>query len=917
MRTSIFYTLLACFVFACAQVNAQSLTTIYSGTESPAQAGWTELKLDNTISTATTATVTQDLASGVLQLRSTNDDANQFSQLGWYKTGLGLNPETGYTIEIRAKVTDASKYGAFNIQGFDNSGKGFRIGIYDNSLAESTNPLNPTNVLKTDLDNTTEFHTYHLAVQPGGTATLYRDLVEIATFNLSDFYFDNIIENGGFEDGTTDMSNAADFPDFQSNGLLYRTNEPEVKPEGYLIYESEGNGDPHLDAAGNSNPINWVKSGKYSLIFNNNGKDEMTGDQYDPNISERARTREIPVKLGEKYDVSISRARIADEPYGWRDMGAFYDYQTGTQNGTDARGESPLFAGCNDGWWQIHNQSIYPSTYGSIRFEFPSWIRDDVKNRSITAFDDFYIKEDIGLNVNSVRGMADPVFPENFVNLIANGGFEDWHTNNDGMPYDWALSDPDNTGCNWPVKYNPLWGVDLRIQRNVKGDEDNKQWAHNSTSCLRFSTLNDDGSGCGGDDGRGDSNKSFMFTKDLVAGKSYRFNFWHRNPQYGETAWLKVSVGNNVVWGQLLGSRDQEWTNADITFTATDENKTLSLYIDDYCCGWYNIYLDDLVLYEIPNLEDPLLAGKTNLIANGDFENETIDNEGNDYEWELASNFGGSDDNYPVAWSDVWGAYVRLQDKQKGSSDLFGDQDTGLQWAHSGTHSLRMSYLDNQDAAVDFGDPNAFETNMNFVKELEPNQKYTFVFWIKTANYPDHGDLMINNGDSLIWKQTLSTKYINWSRQSVTFTTTADNHTLRMYTEFTGWYNFYLDDLFLYKETNPLTNNNSYLFFGKSMGTESTNVDIESVKVDNTGAFAPLGVKQIFAAPANLKAWSLNGGLVFNVVNPAIVRVYTVTGLQVANLNVEKEANITLPQGVYIVKSVSAGIPETIKVVNK
>jgi hypothetical protein len=901
MRNSIFYTLLVCFVFACAQGNAQSLTKIYSGKDSPAQTGWTELKMDKTISPATEAVATatptgttEALPDGVLQLRSTNA-ADQFSQLGWYKTDLKLNQQTGYTIEIKAKITEASKYGAFNIQGFDNFGKGFRIGIYKDRLAESTNPLAATNELKSGLTNDDKFHIYTITVNTDRILTLYRDGVEMGTFPVTDFYFDNIIENGGFEDGADDMNNASFFPDFLSKSLLYRTIDPEIdKPaEGYR-----------------DRP--FVHTGKYALIFNSNGKHEATGDQFNPETSERARTRDIAVKPNTKYDISISRCRIKDEPWAWRDMGAFYNFQLGTEDGVDERGDNALFAGANDDWWQIHNQTITtPSATAdrvanSIRFEFPSWIRDGSKDIAITAFDDFYVKENLGLTVGSDMGrMVDLALPANYVNLIKNGDFEDWTVNNDGSDYDWALSNLDDVNNNEPVAFNPLWNGDVRIQRNNKPDDEiGGQWAHSGESSLRFSSLGRHG--------------TFAFTKELEANKTYRFNFWHRSPRWPETAWVKVKVGDNVVWGQELGcphfnGRNNVWANADMTFKTTDANKTLVLYADADTYGdWFNIFFDDLVLIEIANADDPLLAGKTNLIANGDFENDMLGNDGKPYMWALASEFTGEDDNYPVKWNDMWGTYVRLQDKQK-------VMDTGLQWAHSGTKSLRMSYLDNEGAAIDFGDPDAYRTNMNFVKELEPNKTYTFVFWIKTANYPDKGNLKIANGEVSIWEAQLSTKYINWSRQSVTFSTTEKNHTLRMYTEWTGWYNFYLDDLFLYEETGSVTlpAESTYLFFGKSMGTQSANVDIEYVAIDNTGANAPTGIKKIALAQANLNAWSSNSNLLFKTIDPAFVQVYTVTGQLVAQLNVKKEASIALPQGIYIVKSVSASITETIKVIIK
>ena len=67
---------------------------------------------------------------------------------------------------------------------------------------------------------------------------------------------------------------------------------------------------------------------------------------------------------------------------------------------------------------------------------------------------------------------------------------------------------------------------------------------------------------------------------------------------------------------------------------------------------------------------------------------------------------------------------------------------------------------------------------------------------------------------------------------------------------------------------------------------------------------------------ANMKACSVNSTLLFNVLHPASIKIYTVTGILVIELNVEKRARIALPQGIYIIKSVSKDIIETIKIIN-
>jgi hypothetical protein len=265
---------------------------------------------------------------------------------------LGLDLSTGYTIEIKAKVNDAANNGAFNIQGYDNQGKGFRLGIYKTFLANKTNPLATTTTVASLLDNSTEFHTFRLAVAPSGIVTVYRDYTLVGTFPLSAFYFDNIIVNGGFEDGA-DVNDHSAFPDFLSRGLLYK-----------------------------STVLTDKRTGNYGLVMNSNGLTEKTGGDYAFATQENARTRNIAVKPHTNYDISITRRRSAIEPWAWRDMGAFYNNQLGTEAGTDARNTNAIWTGANDNFWQIHNQTITTSdTTKSIRFEFPAWIRDtDKKN---------------------------------------------------------------------------------------------------------------------------------------------------------------------------------------------------------------------------------------------------------------------------------------------------------------------------------------------------------------------------------------------------------------------------------------------------------------------------------------------------------------------------------------------------------
>jgi hypothetical protein len=887
-RTTFF---LACSLITGLTANAQVLDTIYNArTALPAAASWTELKLDKTISDSA-AVITQELLGGALKLKTVNAN-HKDSKLGWYKTGLGLNLSTGYTIEIKAKVNNAAKNGAFNIQGYDNQGKGFRLGIFNTYLANQTNPLAATTTVTTSIDNSTGFHTFRLAVAPSGLVTVYRDYILVGTFPLSAFSFDNIIVNGGFEDGA-DVNDHSSFPDFLSRGLLYK-----------------------------SAVLTDKKNGNYGLVMNSNGLTEKSGADYVPATQENARTREIAVKPNTNYDISITRRRSAIEPWAWRDMGAFYNTQIGTEGGTDARGTNAIWTGANDNFWQIHNQTITtPADVKSIRFEFPAWIRDGNKNTAVNSFDDFVFREQptlpVGVTTAPATFTTNPL-PASYTNLIINGGFEDLTIDNAGNPSIWALSDQSGSN-NAPNQFDALWNGNVRLQIYDQGNDGltsgngATNWTHSGTSSLRFST-------------EGNGAKNFDFKQTLKPNTKYRFNFWHKSPKWNDAGYIKVKIGEGddatAIWGDQLSGQDNVWTNSDLVFTtgADVANTTLHLYTNSASHGgWLNVYFDDLVLYEVTAATDPdLFAGKTNLISNGDFENAALNNDGTAYDWALASTATDVNNNYPVKMNNVWGSYVQLQDRQKNA-------DTGIQYAHSGTKSMRFSFLDDQGSAKTFEGitkdslPSAYRLNMNYKKELEPNKTYTFVFWVKTANYGDNGRLIVANGNIKVWSDVLSTRMIDWTREVITFSTTDANHTLNMYTEFGGWCNFYLDDIALYKESTYVpyqANGDSYLFFGKSQGTEDTDVEIQYVAVSNTGALAPFnpGTGDLVPTAAKSLYVTSNAGLLtINTTKPTFVRVYNIAGVRVAEFNVESTMSLALPQGVYVVKSAS----EVMKVVNK
>jgi hypothetical protein len=899
MNKIVTYLFSCIFLLSVWQVNAQSPVTVLSGTSLPADQGWSELKLDASINSAAAPT-TVFSKNGLLRLVSYNA-VDQFSQLAWYRTDLDLDLNTGFTIEIKARINGSFKPAAFNIQGYDNEGKGFRIGLTKQAITNQPDPFLPTTVVSDIWDNSYGFHIFTFTFSPNGLVTAYRDGDYAGQFEVSTFQYDNIIENGGFED--------EEVPDFLSAGKLYRISTSD---------------DPHK-----------VRYGNYALEMNNTSL--VTDGWTNPEL---ARTREIAVKPDTVYQISITRRRSKSEPYAWRDMGAFYDYHDGTlglkgnkRDGRDDAGR-PMFASVNDRDWQVHNQEIRtPVDAKTIRFEFPSWMRDGVHSLITSAFDNFTFREkpmkSIVPTIPTVSFDPQVPYHAGYVNLIQNGGFEDFTINNDGTPYTWELSKGDN--ANEPCADNPMWGNNVRIQCNNKADDFNEgdePYAHSGTASLRFSTLDN-------------NSKNIDFKVELQPNKTYRFSFWHRNPKWNDWGWLFVRIGESEpIWGHRMGDRFNKWVPVDLVFTTTATDHTLHLYTSSETHGgWFNQYFDDFVLYEIPagTPLDPALEGKTNLIANGDFEDVTLNNDGTPYQWAVASdpayshatqtNGSAFDDDFPMAYNPVWGTYLRIQDQRKYThTDVWGDRDdNGYDWAHSGTKAIRFTYQDDWghgqtfEGVSDDVQPIPYRLNMNFKKELEPFKTYTFVFWIKTSCWNDRGWFYVANGDVKVLAQELSNKSANWTRQQVTFSTTASNHTLRMFTEFSGWENFYLDDLFLYEEPTYVPanyNGVSYLQFGKSTGTSSTDVEIEYIKVDNTGAYRPTAIQ----APqiADIKVSSENKILTVDVNTPSFVTIYSITGKSVGSIKTENRATFSLPVGVYIVKSVAgSGEVNVVKAINK
>ncbi|GAB1415391.1 hypothetical protein MASR2M117_07970 [Paludibacter sp.] len=275
-------------------------------------------------------------------------------------------------------------------------------------------------------------------------------------------------------------------------------------------------------------------------------------------------------------------------------------------------------------------------------------------------------------------------------------------------------------------------------------------------------------------------------------------------------------------------------------------------------------------------------ANAVNLFPNGDFENPNfkyfpegdprndtvmVNPDKYDYflsyydDWteEQIANVKYDADQTPF-WHPFWHSRVRTQSARQGNGE------SGNLWAR-GKHSLR--YFNCFSNVVDYGTnfraarAQGRNTPLRAELPLEIGKTYTFSFWYHFAQWGgDHLKLHVNNGNQELWyKDINNSDFPQWKNIVLTFTTTAENHTLRFFTENTNqksgndsWGDpgvLYFDDFFLF-EGQPLPEyDGTHLFFGKQTSTKAADVEIEYIKIDKTGAYAPDG--STFSSPYTKK----------------------------------------------------------------
>ncbi|GHV07758.1 hypothetical protein FACS1894160_0890 [Bacteroidia bacterium] len=553
MKTAKFYFLTSALLLGTLfGANAQTLTEIYSGSKLPTEEGWTEWRLDSSVRPEA-GEVLGELKEGAVRLWAADGD---YTQLGYYKVNQALNPETGYTVEIKAKVTDASEYGAFVVQGYTPDGNGFRLGIYKTYLAASTNPVAPKIVLAEGLDNS-DFHTYRVAVTKADV-TVYRDGTKTGTFPVIKYIGDNLIANGGFEDfnGKTENENA---------------------DEKFI-----GNG--------------WsVSGGLWERSQGEDGRNDAHGGSYGAYVSSKDAVglhptyRPIPLKPDATYDWSVwfknhERVQAGNpEGNGWRDFNGWF-------NSVDNGGSRQVYEHREDFNVWGFRQGNFKSAEDRQRYIIDIPCVGDPDSYNISAYDEITLRERVP------EAKFNAVLPDNFVNLIPNGDFEDEEAN---KQYATCFEDP----C---PEWSEMWGARVRLQtdRQPGNDEAGPFWARSGQNSLRYFNCFGNDVEFGGDffmqeDGRG-KNCNLNFQHELEAGKTYTFGFWYHFAQWGGDHFtLQVKNGEDILWSKVISNADfPEWINKVFTFTTNEFSHTLKLQTvrDGGTPGL--IYFDDFVLFE-------------------------------------------------------------------------------------------------------------------------------------------------------------------------------------------------------------------------------------------------------------------------------------------------------------------------------
>lgn len=613
MGTSKTYLLMACLSLFLWQTQAQSLVEVYKGTSLPTTQGWDELRFDNTMPWEE---ATKDLlvdpselsavAASALKLK-VNEAVDEYgyplySQLGWYKTRTGFSPAIGFTVEFKAKVIN-SPDGAFTISGVG-AGKGFRLAFSNSKLSEHSNVLDKERVLST-ANNTDAFHVYRVAVAPDEKVRVWRDGTLLGELPLQSFKLDNILTDGGFENGLSPEEHGWSWMDENKAGTLTVSNDPE-----------------------------HVRTGEYGLFVDKGFfKNEF-----------------IPVKTGAKYDMSAWMKTISFPEGAWRDIEGWFD---------PAADRAVYFvADRNNPNWKYYEKLGMEGGAGFQRMILQTPTSD--LNQNQMAFDDMLLSERItasripegAVNLFPNGDFEDPCYnyfpegdPRNDTCIVSPEYYrysaDAYYGGIDDDDPQW-FSPPFNAEHNAAPFWHPFWGARVRMQYNKQtgNGEAGPHWARGQYSlrffnCFGHNTEYGTDFAPGQNEDRGSNSNIKTVPIELGVNKTYTFLFsYHFAKWDDDNLVLVVKNGTKELFRKTINNSEfPDFVDQVLTFTTDADNHALQILTERNGSTPGVIYLDDFYLFEgelLPEDHTHLFFGKQTNTKGAEVEIEyiKIDNTG-------------------------------------------------------------------------------------------------------------------------------------------------------------------------------------------------------------------------------------------------------------------------------------------------
>ncbi|MDR0700013.1 MAG: hypothetical protein LBG28_12505 [Tannerella sp.] len=754
MKTGKIIFIMMCLLVFSWKIQAQSLVEIYRGTSLPTAQGWNELRFDNTMPWEQAA---KDLlappskfsavAGTTLKLKvdeaiNSNGDYPLYSQLGWYRTRTGFSPAIGFTVEFKAKVIN-SPNGAFTVSGVG-GGKGFRLEFSNNRLTEHANVLDTVRVLST-AGTTDAYHVYRVAVASDEKVRVWRDGSLLGELPLQNFKLDNILKDGGFENGEDAEAHGWIYTDEGKSGSITVTADP-----------------------------NYVHTGKYGLYVNKGlHKNDF-----------------IPVKPGAVYDMT-AWGKVISYPEGdnnWRDFNGWHD---------PAADKSVYFvADRNNPDWKYYEKLGMEGGAHFQRFIVETPTGDNNTNQM--AFDDLHYSE----RITASR------IPAGAVNIFPNGDFEDpcydYFPTGDSRN-DTCIVNPDNyrysadtyyggqadNDAGWfdPPYYaehnaapfwHPFWGARVRMQydRQPGSDEAGNHYARGKYS-LRYFNCGGANIGYGEDfssgigENRGSNSEIKTVPINLEVGKKYTFLFAYHNAKYeGDGMNVIVKNGNREIYRrEAKGSNTfPEWRDEVIEFTTDADNHALQIRTERIAGNWEGypytpsvIYFDDFFLFEgelLPQDHTHLFFGKQTGTNGVEVEIEyiKIDNTGayTPDGTPISSSYTKKEAPLMTVWGEalqptdpILNEYPRPQLKREGWTNLNGIWDyTCKNKDDFGIYKANETY--NQEILVPF----PAESALSGIMEVEYNNQNKVHIYKRTATIakPSDSRRVILNFGAIDWE---------------------------------------------------------------------------------------------------------------------------------------------------------------------